>query len=154
MAPQVEILPFEPRLRGDFKRLNVAWLEKFFRVEPFDEVVLSDPERTILDPGGHILFARLGNEIVGTCALMPDGNRFELTKMAVDERHQGHGVGRKLLEAAIAKFQELGAAELFLESNSKLSPAIRLYESSGFVHTPRPGASHYERADVYMVYRG
>ena len=57
-------------------------------------------------------------------------------------------------EAAVAKAKALGAAELFLESSSKLTTAIRLYETSGFVHTPPPGASHYERADVYMVYRG
>ncbi|HXC16828.1 MAG TPA: GNAT family N-acetyltransferase [Holophagaceae bacterium] len=151
----VEIIPFEPRYRDDFKRLNAVWLEKFFRVEPVDAEVLSNPESRILAPGGHILFARLGDEIVGACALIPEGEgRFELSKMAVDERHQGLGLGRKLLEAAIAKFKTLEAAELFLESSSKLTTAIRLYETSGFVHTPRPGASHYERADVYMVYKG
>ena len=151
----VEIIPFEPRYREDFKRLNIAWLEKFFRVEPVDEEVLSNPEARILAPGGHILMVRLDGEIVGVCALLHEGEgRFELTKMAVDGRHQGLGLGRKLLEAAIAAFKELGASELFLESSSKLTTAIRLYETSGFEHTPRPGASHYERADVYMVYRG
>lgn len=150
----VEIIPFEPRYREDFKRLNAAWLEKFFRVEPVDEEVLSNPERRIVEPGGRILFARVDGEIAGTCALMPEGDRFELTKMAVDERFQGLGLGRKLLEAALAAFRELEATELFLESSSKLTTAIRLYETSGFVHTPRPGASHYERADVYMVYKG
>ena len=152
MADPVEIIPFEARYRGDFKRLNVAWLEKHFRVEPIDEEVLSDPERHILAPGGRVFFARVGGEVAGTCALMPEGDRFELTKMAVDERFQGLGLGRKLLEAAVAEFKRLGGRELFLESNSRLEPAIRLYETSGFRHRPRPGASHYERADVYMVY--
>lgn len=150
----VEIIPFEPRYREDFKRLNVAWLEKFFRVEPVDEDVLSNPETRILAPGGHIFFARVDGEIAGTCALMPEGDRFELTKMAVDERFQGLGLGRKLIEAVIAEFKRLRGRELFLESNSALKPAITLYETSGFHHAPRPGASHYERADVYMVYRG
>ena len=158
MAPSIEIIPFEPRYRGDFKRLNLAWLEKYFRVEPVDAEVLSNPERNILEPGGRILFARVGGEvdgeIAGTCALMPEGDRFELTKMAVDERFQGLGLGRKLIEAVIAEFKRLGGRELFLESNSVLKPAISLYETSGFQHRPRPGASHYERADVYMVYEG
>ena len=44
--------------------------------------------------------------------------------------------------------------ELFLESNSALTPALRLYAANGFVHAPRPdGSSHYKRSDVYMVYR-
>jgi ribosomal protein S18 acetylase RimI-like enzyme len=151
----VEIIPFESRYQADFKRLNIAWLEKFFRVEPIDEEVLSDPEARIIGPGGHILFARLDEEIVGACALIAQGGgRFELSKMAVDERHQGLGLGRRLLEAAVATFKEVDGAELFLESNSSLGPAIRLYETSGFRHEPRPAASHYERADVYMVYRG
>jgi hypothetical protein len=43
---------------------------------------------------------------------------------------------------------------LFLESSSKLGPALALYESSGFEHrpAPRPG-SQYARADIYMVWR-
>ena len=37
---------------------------------------------------------------------------------------------------------------------AKLTPALTLYESVGFVHTPRPeGPPHYDRADVYMVFR-
>jgi putative acetyltransferase len=54
----------------------------------------------------------------------------------------------------IAAYLERGARELFLESNSKLTPAITLYQSAGFVHAPRPEPSHYERSDVYMVYAG
>jgi hypothetical protein len=42
---------------------------------------------------------------------------------------------------------------LFLESNSRLMPALTLYESAGFVHQPAPRAnSHYTRSDVYMIY--
>ena len=74
--------------------------------------------------------------------------------MAVTERYQGLQIGRRLLDAAIAQFRKTGARQLFLESNSKLKPALALYESSGFHHAPRPrGASHYQRSDVYMVYR-
>lgn len=152
---EVEIIPFEARYRADFKRLNVEWLEKYFYVEAIDHEVLSQPETAILDPGGAILLARHQGEIVGTCALIKAGRgRYELSKMAVTERCQGLGLGRKLLDAAIARFRRLKGKELFLESNSRLGPAIRLYERSGFVHSPRPGGSHYQRADVYMVYKG
>ncbi|MHB8815635.1 MAG: bifunctional helix-turn-helix transcriptional regulator/GNAT family N-acetyltransferase [Steroidobacteraceae bacterium] len=153
-ASAVEIVPFERRYAADFKRLNVEWLEKYFRVEPIDEEVLSKPARILRD-GGAIFLARYRGAIVGTCALLDAGDgRFELSKMAVTAGHQGLGIGRRLIEAVIAEYLSRGARELFLESNSKLTPAITLYESSGFVHAPRPAPSHYERSDVYMVYVG
>jgi len=150
----VEIIPFESRYAADFKRLNVEWLQRYFRVEPIDEEVLSQPLE-ILRTGGAIFLARHRGAIVGTCALLEAGaGRFELAKMAVTGSHQGLGIGRRLIEAVVAEFLARGARELFLESNSRLTPAITLYESSGFVHAPRPAPSHYERSDVYMVYVG
>lgn len=150
----VEIIPFERRYAGDFKRLNVEWLQKYFRVEPIDEQVLSRPLE-LLRNGGAIFLARHGGAIVGTCALLTAGEgRFELSKMAVTASHQGLGIGRKLVQAVVSAYRARGGSELFLESNSRLTPAITLYETAGFAHTPRPAPSHYERSDVYMVYVG
>jgi DNA-binding MarR family transcriptional regulator/predicted GNAT family N-acyltransferase len=151
----VRVVPFEPALREHFYRLNAEWLNKHFYIEQVDHDVLSEPEREILAPGGAILFALLGDEVVGTCALLHESpGVYELTKMAVTERHQGLGIGRKLLAETIAEFERRGGRELFLESNSKLQPALGLYASMGFElqPAPRPG-SHYQRADVYMVWR-
>lgn len=161
----LRIVPFAPSLRAHFYRLNESWLRKYFYLEEIDHRVLSEPETEILQPGGAILFAMLGEEVVGTCALMPEsgdartagaetGGVYELTKMAVDESRQGLGIGRALMEAAIAEFRGRGGRRLFLETNRKLTPALRLYESMGFEHQPsiKPD-SHYARADVYMVWR-
>jgi ribosomal protein S18 acetylase RimI-like enzyme/Mn-dependent DtxR family transcriptional regulator len=154
----LRIVPFAPALRAHFYRLNEAWLRKYFYVEAIDHRVLSHPETEIIARGGEILFAMLGDEVVGTCALMPDTEDdadgvYELTKMAVDESRQGLGIGRALMEAAIDAFRRRGGRRLFLETNSKLIPAVRLYESMGFERQPsiKPG-SHYARADVYMVW--
>lgn len=153
---ELRVVPFAPQLREHFYRLNAEWLAKYFKIEPIDHAVLSEPEKHILAPGGSILFALVGDEVVGTCALMPDGpGVYELTKMAVTGGHQGLGIGRRLMEAAIAEFHRLGGKELFLESQRRLQPALKLYESVGFEMQPgvKPG-SHYQRADVYMIYRG
>jgi GNAT superfamily N-acetyltransferase len=153
-AGAVEIIPFESRYRSDFKRLNLEWLSRYFSVEPIDEEVLSDPEALLRD-GGHIFLARLRGRIVGTCGLLAEGpGIMELSKMAVTDSCQGLGVGRRLLEAALAKYATLGYRRLYLETNAILKPAITLYESVGFRHAPRPGGpSAYARADVYMVWR-
>jgi ribosomal protein S18 acetylase RimI-like enzyme len=157
-ATAVRIVEFDPRWRGDFARLNVEWLRRWFVVEPFDEEVLGKPEQYILADGGRILFAVEGEgaaaRAVGTVALRHDGEVvYELTKLAVEPELRGSGIGRALLLEAIALYQRLGGRELYLESSSVLQPALRLYESAGFVHhpAPRPG-SHYARADVHMVW--
>jgi len=153
----VEIIDFAPQHAADFHRLNIEWLERFFYVEELDNAVLSDPQTHILAGGGAIFLARLHGEIVGACALIEAGaGRVELSKMAVTPRCQGLGVGRRLIERAIAAFQAGAGTLLYLESNSKLEPAVRLYERSGFVHTPKPATAeaHYQRANVYMEWRG
>lgn len=152
----LRIVPFRPELREDFYRLNAAWLERFFVLEELDIQVLSNPEGAIMAGGGEILFAQLGDEVVGTCALMQvKPGEYELTKMAVDPSAQGLGIGRALIDTVIAEFERRGGRELFLETNTKLQTAIRLYESTGFEHQPAVKAdSHYQRADVYMIWRG
>ncbi len=155
----IRIVDYAPQWRADFARLNIEWLERHFVVEPIDRTVLLNPEPHLLDPGGRILFAIASDadgreHAVGTVALLHEGDGvYELTKMAVAPEQRGHGVGRQLMHAALQAFGALHGRELFLESSSKLGPALKLYESVGFVHhpAPRPG-SHYARADVYMVW--
>lgn len=154
-AADVRIVGWSPELQPHFYRLNAEWLSKHYTIEPFDEEVLSNPQAHIIDPGGTILFAQLGDEIVGTCALMLDvPGVYELTKMGVTEKHQGLGLGRRLIDAAIDEFKRRGGQTLFLESQRKLQAALALYEKVGFELQPgvKPG-SHYARADVYMIWR-
>lgn len=161
MEDTLHIVPFDPARadhRAAFRDLNLAWIEKHFAVEPADRRQLDDPEGQILAPGGRILMAELVHrdpspavEIVGTCALVAEpGGAFELAKMAVLERARGRGIGRKLVEAAIAEAHALGAAQVELVSNTSLAPALALYRAMGFVEAPLP-SSEYARADIRMV---
>lgn len=149
----IEIIPFESRYASDFKRLNLEWLEKYFEVEPPDVEVLSQPH-LIVKRGGALLLAKCGDEIIGTCAVIHESDgHFEISKTSVTASFQGHGIGRRLLYAALDAFNGLGGKELHLETNSVLTSAIALYESAGFVHAQRPTPSPFARANVYMEYR-
>ena len=155
MRSDLEVIDFKAEYAGDFERLNRAWLERFFRVEEIDRRILAAPEAEIINHGGHILFARIDAEIVGTVALKHQGaGVFELTKMAVTPAWQGNGIGRALLTAAIERFERVAGKKLYLESHSSLTTAIGLYQSAGFIHTRHPGASDYARSDTYMIYEG
>ena len=88
----IRIVDFAPQWRGDFARLNLEWLQRWFVVEPIDHDVLHDPQTHLLADGGRVLFAIAGNNnsgdrVVGTVALKHEGDGvYELTKMAVDPR--------------------------------------------------------------------
>jgi DNA-binding MarR family transcriptional regulator/ribosomal protein S18 acetylase RimI-like enzyme len=154
-SARVRIVGFDPALREHFYRLNADWLRKYFYLEAIDHRVLSEPEAELLANGGEVLFAMLDDQVIGTCALKVESpGVYELTKMAVDENHQGLGVGRRLLARAIDTFKERGGTTLFLESNARLKPALALYESMGFEHQAQlKPDSHYSRSDVYMIWK-
>ncbi len=150
----ITIIPFRDDLAAAFARLNQAWIERFFRLEPSDLKTLRDPQGSVLAGGGQIFFALDGDEPVGAVAAVHvSPGVYELAKMAVSPSHQGRGIGEMLGHAAIDYALAQRAEVMFLETNSALGPAIRLYERLGFAHAPRPTPSVYERADVYMELR-
>lgn len=147
---KVEIIPFSIELKEPIKTLNFEWLQKYFKVEPKDEKVLSDPQGEIIDKGGMIFYAQYNNIIVGTISLLKiDDSTFELSKMAVSDGNQGLGIGRKLIEHCLNVAKEKGIQKLILYSNRKLLPAIHLYERYGFIEIPVEEGV-YERADIKM----
>jgi putative acetyltransferase len=52
--------------------------------------------------------------------------------MYLHRAYRGRGLGRRLLEDALANARRLGFARMTLETASVLKEAIRLYESYGF----------------------
>jgi N-acetylglutamate synthase-like GNAT family acetyltransferase len=150
MNTQVKIIPFSSDLKEYIKTLNKEWLQKYFRVEEKDEIVLSNPQEEIIDKGGMIFYAKYNEEILGTVSLMKvDETTFELSKMAVSDKAQGLGIGNKLLVHCLAVAEENNIKKLFLYSNRILLPAIHLYEKFGFIEVPLGNVS-YERADIKM----
>lgn len=146
----VEIIPFSTELAAHIKILNLEWLTKYFKVEPKDKIVLSDPQGQIIDKGGFIFYAKYKDAIIGTVSLIKiDDSVFELSKMAVTDGVQGLGIGTKMLLHCIAVAQENEWDKLILYSNRKLGSAIHLYEKFGFVEIPLEEGI-YERADIKM----
>jgi len=150
---EVRIGPFRPEHAGRYESLNRAWLVESGLIEPADEPYLVQPNETIIDRGGAIVVALDGDEVVGTCAIVPhEVGEFELLKLAVAPSARGQGIGRQLIEACLDRARQLGAKRVDLLSSSKLGAAVRLYERTGFRHAPSPPRNPYATADVYMVY--
>lgn len=149
--PVPTLRDFRPGDQPVFRQLNEEWISRYFTLEPADLKALDHPEDYILQPGGRILFAEVDGQVVGTCALikMADGG-YELAKMAVSPAAQGQRIGLLLGQAAVQRVRDLGGRRVYLESNSKLGPALSLYCKLGFRDVKPPSPSPYARADVQM----
>ncbi|MEO7767991.1 MAG: bifunctional helix-turn-helix transcriptional regulator/GNAT family N-acetyltransferase [Ferruginibacter sp.] len=148
----VKIVPYTPKYKTAFKTLNEEWISLYFKMEAADYKALDNPKESILKKGGKILVALYNGEPVGVCALIKMDDKeydFELAKMAVSTACRGKNIGWLLGQAIIDTAKEMGAAKIYLESNTMLKPAINLYHKMGFrkvVGHPTP----YERCNIQM----
>ena len=146
---------FQPEDAAAFKALNLAWIEQLFAVEPSDLAQLDDPQGAIIDKGGRVLMACLGDEPVGTAGLVVahEVGTLELVKMSARADLRGQGIGKALMAASIVAAREMGAQRIWLKSNRKLEAALGIYRAAGFRElagselTPTP----YCRCDIQMV---
>ena len=149
----IEIVNYTEATKEYVKILNYEWLEKYFVVEPNDVVQLADPQGEIIDKNGLIFYAKHNDTIVGTASLLKvTDDTYELGKMAVSENAQGLGIGKVLIEHCIEVAIKMGVTDLVLYSNTKLKPAIHLYEKYGFKEVALE-AGHYGRANIKMAKR-
>lgn len=151
-SKDVQIVEYEPQYQAVFRSLNEEWISAYFEMEEADYKALDKPEEYILNKGGRIFVALYNNEPLGVCALIkmdePDYD-FEMAKMAVSPKAQGKNIGWLLGQAVINAARESGASKIYLESNTILVPAIRLYYKMGFQKIaghPTP----YKRCNIQM----
>ncbi len=149
--PVVEIVDYCDEHYEAYRSINYAWIEEYFTIEDEDRAKLDHPQENILDKGGIIVMALLDGKAVGTCSLLkhPKG-RYELSKMAVTTEAQGQGIGYKLGQHMINAAKKRGGSAIFLETNDRLAPALKLYQKLGFKpmeNEPSP----YARCNVQLI---
>ncbi len=151
---EVNITTWDPKFKSAFYDLNIEWLEAFFPTQicERDYQQLQHPESYYLSRGGVVLFAVVDNKAIGCCALeYYSDDVFYLTKTAVTVSHQGQGIGRKLIIAALDKARSREASEVCLETSSSLQAANHLYQQLGFtVATPPQDHYEFERVNTFM----
>ncbi len=119
--------------------------------QAFDEPYGEAAVRTLLHaPGSRALLAQrnTGDEVqtVGYVILRNAADEAEILSIGVVPVARGAGVGRALLDAAIADAASAGAAVMFLEVGEDNAPARAMYAAAGFVPVGRR-PDYYRRAD-------
>jgi len=94
---------------------------------------LSDIRGTYIDKGGCFKVVEDDGVIVGSYGLFPlSTTTCELRKMYLLPTYQGKGLGRLMMDDALAVARQRQFKELVLETNSVLARASRLYRQYGF----------------------
>jgi len=123
-------------LSGDAIRALIArHLRGMHESSPPESVHAFDAEK-LRAPGVTFWSAWSADTLAGMGALKDLGDRRgELKSMRVVDAFLGHGVGRAILVHIMAEARARGMESLWLETGSAeaFTPALRLYESAGFV---------------------
>jgi DNA-binding MarR family transcriptional regulator/predicted GNAT family acetyltransferase len=153
-SDDVQIVDYDDARHHDaFRQLNERWIKELFKIEEEDVYEMDHPMENIINKGGFIYMAEYKGKPVGCFGVMPCERpeyEWEFVKFAVDPNIQGKGIGKRLIEACLERVQSLGAHKIFLETNTKCTAAVHLYEKYGFRHI-KVTYTNYERANVHMV---
>src|SRR5215475_11305871 len=88
------------------------------------------------------LVAVVGRAVCGSIIISDQSDRVgKLSGFDVSDAYRGHGIGRALLSAAVEAARCHGTERLYLETWGRMSAAVRLYESSGWVRGEDPPTS-------------
>jgi len=95
------------------------------------------------EPNVALLVAEKNRKVLGYAYAAAEGVDYMalrgpagvLYDIIVDPAHRGHGVGRMLLQAALASLKELGAPRVVLSTAERNEPAQKLFASAGFRRT-------------------
>ncbi|MCY4394346.1 MAG: GNAT family N-acetyltransferase [Rhodospirillaceae bacterium] len=109
--------------------------------------MLDDYAALIAD--GLVRVLRRDGRICGVLVLIGRDDHLLLDNVAVAPEAQGHGLGRRLVEAAEDVARDLGYATVRLYTHETMVENIALYEHLGFSITHRAKDRGYDR--IYMA---
>ena len=112
----------------------------YYSAEEFEDLLARLPELHRA-PEGAIFVADLEGAVVG-CGMthrIADGV-CEIKRVFVSDAARGHGAGRRICEAAMERARADGYGRMVLDTTTRLTEAIALYEKLGF----EPIAPFYE----------
>ena len=76
----------------------------------------------------------------------------ELQKLYFLPKTRGLGLGKAMLTHCLEQARQLGYQKMYLESTTKMMPAITLYRRYGFEHVDKPlGDTGHFACDVHML---
>lgn len=107
----------------NYGRIFEAYVAKTF----FDFLLSYDPAKD------RVWIAEHEGRIIGCIAIVNRGEKAQLRWVLLEKEYRGIGLGKKLLEQAIAFARDTGYKLLYLETTDDVKRALGMYEKAGFV---------------------
>ncbi|UBH06596.1 ribosomal-protein-alanine acetyltransferase [Leucobacter sp. Psy1] len=101
-----------------------------FGTDAWSAATLADE---LAGPHRSYVVLEVDGSVRGYAGLLAVGSQGDIQTIAVDASLRGTGQGRRLMDALIARAEQRGVRELFLEVRADNPVAKRLYASLGFV---------------------
>lgn len=88
---------------------------------------------------------------VGVAEFSGIENCAELQKLYLDDSAKGKGYGKELIQLAKRWAKSAGYKNLYLETHTNLSAALKLYEKMGFRQIERPCSTAHSTMDRFYI---
>jgi N-acetylglutamate synthase-like GNAT family acetyltransferase len=148
----MELVKFEDKYRQAFIDFNTDWIVTNFGFLEEHDLQTFDKIDDEIKNGAMIFFAVENDIPLACCMSMPmEDSTWEICKLASNNKVQHKGAGNLVFKASMDWAVDNGAKRLFILSNSKLKPALHIYEKYGFKEIKLDNYE-YVRGDIAFEY--
>lgn len=103
---------------------------------PMELLLSADPSQKLIEnyvKRGYCFVAERNEQWIGVYVLLSTRPQtFEIVNIAVDESHQGQGIGKNLLRHAIRTAKALGCTTIEIGTGNSSIGQLALYQKCGF----------------------
>jgi streptothricin acetyltransferase len=122
-----KLMPHAENGKISYSLVDVPPYTKQYGAEQFD------PPSYVSNPERKVFYAYVADQVAGQIRVSKHWNAYAyIDDIAVNEEYRGQGVGRALMEHAIAWARSRGFPGLMLETQNNNVAGCRLYERCGF----------------------
>jgi ribosomal protein S18 acetylase RimI-like enzyme len=115
---------------GDYAAITSIWRET--GLEQTETESMDALAKQLAWDSELVMVAELDGKVVGVIVGTLDGTRGYFYRLAVDPTIQRQGIGKALVESLEKRFQEKGAARIFIMVNQDNKKVIPFYSALGY----------------------
>lgn len=148
----MQLVEYDGKYKKYFVEFNTNWIiDNFGYTEDEDKEVFENIDDMVKN-GAMVYFALDGDNVLACCMTHKmNDDTWEICKLASNKNISHKGAGSAVFKACFDYALNHGAKRLFLISNTKLKPALHIYEKLGFKEIKLTDYE-YDRGDIAFEY--